>query len=73
MTDTITATFRCPKCNGRIVWDEDAADTDNARCEGCDEEIENVGAIKKRGMDEMKKHATDMVKNALKGSGFKFK
>jgi len=71
MADTITAKFRCPKCNGRIVWEEDAADTDNARCEGCGEEIVDVGALKKRAMAEAQKHATDVVRSAFKGSGFK--
>lgn len=71
MSDQITIKFSCPVCGSRIVWDENAADTDRARCEGCSEEMPTVGEIKGRALKEARAAAQKMVRDALKGSGFR--
>lgn len=73
MTDSITITFNCPDCGGKIVWDENAPDTALSRCDGCGQDGPPIGDLKRRAMDESKAHVQKMMRDAFKGvKGWKF-
>jgi endogenous inhibitor of DNA gyrase (YacG/DUF329 family) len=70
MTDTITATFQCPTCQGEITWPDDATDETPIACKTCDVTYGTYAEMKELFAEKAKAAVMDKLKSGL-GPGWK--
>lgn len=76
MSDSIELKIACPDCGSELIKRPDDFDFENnfvdVSCADCGREITKADAIQ-QGKDVVTKQVNAMLRDTLKGTGFKFK
>lgn len=66
MADSIQVQFRCPDCNTRISWPDDAVESTKIVCQKCGTEFGTYGDLCNRARDAVIDRVKSIFTDALK-------